>query len=139
MTAQEARPASAPDVAPDAGTASAGPAVPARRARLEAIRDDALALAERLARDMRAVSEARESSNVDDEHDPEGATIAYERSQLDAIRRSALARVADAETALARLDASGDGIVRGERCGEQVPVDRLEARPTARTCVTCAS
>ena len=46
----------------------------------------------------------------DDEHDPEGSTIAYERSQLDAVRRSALERAADAEAALARL---ADGTVDG--------------------------
>ena len=92
MTAQESRPTPAPRVTPAVGAAAAVPTTSARRDRLEAIRDDALDLAERLGRDMRAVSEARESSNVDDEHDPEGATIAYERSQLDAIRRSALVR-----------------------------------------------
>ena len=140
MTAQESRPAPAPRVTPAEGAPAAVPTTSARRDRLEAIRDDALDLAERLGRDMRAVSEARESSNVDDEHDPEGATIAYERSQLDAIRRSALVRAADAEAALARLgDGDGDGVVHCERCGDPIPAARLEARPTARTCVPCAS
>ena len=65
--------------------------------------------------DMEAVSQARESANVDDEHDPEGSTIAYERSQLDAIRRSALERAADAEAALGRLASGTFG--RCEHCG----------------------
>ncbi|GAA0959969.1 TraR/DksA family transcriptional regulator [Frigoribacterium faeni] len=105
-------------------------------ARLEAIRDDALSLADRLQRDMEAVAEARESANVDDEHDPEGSTIAYERSQLDAIRRSALERAGDASAALDRI---GDGTFgRCERCGARIGGARLEARPTARLCIDCA-
>jgi len=118
----EARPAPAPD---------------ARRERLVALRDEATALAERLQGDMTAVAEAREGANVDDEHDPEGSTIAYERSQLDAVRRSALDRAADAEAALARL---ADGTFgRCERCSARIGAARLEARPTARLCIDCAT
>ena len=99
--------------------------------------DEAVALAERLLRDMEAVAEAREGANVDDEHDPEGSTIAYERSQLDAVRRSALGRAADADAALGRL---ADGTFgRCERCAARIGEARLEARPTARLCIDCAS
>jgi DnaK suppressor protein len=105
--------------------------------RLRATRDEAVALATRLLGDMEAVAEAREGSNVDDEHDPEGSTIAYERSQLDAVRRSALERAADAEAALGRL---ADGTFgRCERCSARIGEARLEARPTARLCIDCAS
>ena len=105
-------------------------------ARLRATRDDAVALAERLQGDMEAVAAAREGANVDDEHDPEGSTIAYERSQLDAVRRSALDRAADAEAALARVVAGTFG--RCERCSARIGDARLEARPTARLCIDCA-
>ncbi|KQO82707.1 MULTISPECIES: TraR/DksA family transcriptional regulator [unclassified Frigoribacterium] len=105
-------------------------------ARLERIRDDALSLADRLRRDMEAVSEARESANVDDEHDPEGSTIAYERSQLDAIRLSALERADDARAALERIESGTFG--RCERCSARIGEARLEARPTARLCIDCA-
>ncbi|ROS54590.1 TraR/DksA C4-type zinc finger protein [Frigoribacterium sp. PhB24] len=105
--------------------------------RLRVTRDEAHALAARLLGDMEAVAAAREGANVDDEHDPEGSTIAYERSQLDAVRRSALERAADAEAALARL---GDGTFgRCERCSARIGDARLEARPTARLCIDCAS
>lgn len=105
--------------------------------RLRTTRDEALALADRLLADMEAVAAAREGANVDDEHDPEGATIAYERSQLDAVRRSALERAADAESALARV---ADGTFgRCERCSARIGEARLEARPTARLCIDCAS
>jgi RNA polymerase-binding transcription factor DksA len=103
---------------------------------LRRTRDEALALAERLLRDMEAVAEAREGANVDDEHDPEGSTIAYERSQLDAVRRSALERAADAEAALGRL---ADGTFgRCACCAARIGEARLEARPTARLCIDCA-
>lgn len=76
-------------------------------------------------------------SNADDEHDPEGATIAFERSQLDALMR--LAR-----EDLAEIDAAEDRLARGryglcETCGLPIDLARLEARPTARTCIACAS
>ena len=103
---------------------------------LRRTRDEAVALAERLLLDMEAVAEAREGANVDDEHDPEGSTIAYEQSQLDAVRRSALGRAADAEAALGRL---ADGTFgRCERCAARIGEARLEARPTARLCIDCA-
>lgn len=108
----------------------------ATRLRLEAVRGDALALADQLERDMVAVSEARESSNVDDEHDPEGSTIAFERSQLEAIRRSTLDRAAEAAAALERLDAGGYGICLA--CGRPIASARLEARPMAALCLDCA-
>lgn len=105
--------------------------------RLRATRDEAQGLAARLLGDMEAVAAAREGANVDDEHDPEGSTIAYERSQLDAVRRSALDRAADAEAALARF---ADGTFgRCERCSARIGEARLEARPTARLCIACAS
>ena len=110
---------------------------PAVRPRLEAIRDDALALADHLERDITAVSEARDSSNVDDEHDPEGSTIAFERSQLEAIRRSALGRAAEAEAALRRLADGSYGVCA--HCGRRILPARLEARPMAALCLDCAS
>jgi len=103
---------------------------------LRATRDDALVLAVRLRQDMEAVAAAREGANVDDEHDPEGSTIAYERSQLDAVRRSALERADDADAALRRL---ADGTFgRCERCSARIGEARLAARPTARLCIDCA-
>lgn len=105
----------------------------AAAARLRALRDDALRLVDQLTRDIDAVSEAREASNVDDEHDPEGPTIAFERSQLEAIRRSAVERATEAEAALGRLAAGTYGVC--EVCGRPIAPARLEARPAAARCV----
>ena len=73
------------------------------------------------------------NSNADDEHDPEGATIAFERSQVETLARRLQQHLADIEAAERRLDDGSYGIC--ERCGGVIPEDRLEARPTARTCV----
>jgi DnaK suppressor protein len=110
---------------------------PALRRRLEQVRDEAADLAARLLDDMRAVSDARDASNVDDEHDPEGSTIAFERSQLEAIRRSALDRRAEAKAALDRIDAGSYGVCLN--CGRPIPPERLAARPMAALCLDCAS
>lgn len=86
--------------------------------------------------DLRALFEAARASNADDEHDPEGSTIAYERAQLTAVLAAARRHLADVDDALARLDAGAYGFC--ERCGGPIPPERLAARPFARTCVGCA-
>ena len=89
-----------------------------------------------LSDDYAGMVEASRDSNADDEHDPEGATIAFERSQVGAMVDQARARLAEVDAALARLDAGTYGAC--ERCGEPIAAGRLEARPTARRCVDCA-
>ena len=90
-----------------------------------------------LGHDLTELFEASRSSNADDEHDPEGTTIAFERAQLTAVLDAARRRIAELDDALARLDAGGYGVC--EVCGKQIPAERLAARPAARTCVGCAS
>jgi len=87
--------------------------------------------------DFDAVVEASKDSNADDEHDPDGATIAFERSQVDAILRQAKEHLVEIDTAVRRLDEGSYG--RCESCGRPIAPARLEARPVARTCIACAS
>lgn len=82
------------------------------------------------------IVDAAANANVDDEHDPEGTTIAFERSQVDALAHRAHDALAEISAALARLDDGSYGVC--ERCGEPIPIERLRARPTARRCVGCA-
>jgi RNA polymerase-binding transcription factor DksA len=103
---------------------------------LEAERAAAQAQIEALTRSFDEVVAASESSNADDEHDPEGATIAFERQQVAALLAAARQRLADVEAALARRDAGGYGIC--ENCGRPIGAERLAARPAARTCIACA-
>jgi RNA polymerase-binding transcription factor DksA len=76
-------------------------------------------------------------ANADDEHDPEGATIAFERAQLSSLLEAAGRRLAEIDRTVASLDAGTYG--RCERCGQPIAAERLVARPTAATCVACAS
>jgi DnaK suppressor protein len=83
--------------------------------------------------DMAALVAASADSNADDEHDPEGQTIAFERSQLAALTDRTRERLAELDLATARLAAGTYGTC--EVCGEPIDPARLEARPTATTCV----
>ena len=80
---------------------------------------------------------AYRASNADDEHAPEGATIAFERQQVAALLAAARRRLADAEAAVRAVEGGTYG--RCESCGGPIAPERLAARPTARTCITCAT
>jgi RNA polymerase-binding transcription factor DksA len=73
---------------------------------------------------------------TDDEHDPEGTT-AYDRARVAALIQAAEQRLADICAARARLDAADYG--RCVVCGNPIPPERLAVRPTARSCVGCAT
>ena len=79
---------------------------------------------------------AARDANADDEHDPEGATLAFEREQLAALLGQAR-RSGDDLRRARELVRSGD-FGRCEVCGGPVGDERLRARPTARTCIGCA-
>lgn len=73
---------------------------------------------------------------TDDEHDPEGATIAFERARVDALLTQARDHLIAINRAEQRIAAGRYGVC--ERCGQPISEERLEARPTAATCITCA-
>lgn len=118
---------------------SSGPAADRRTAAVEALarlHEQRTVLRARLTQltdDMAGLVAASRDSNADDEHDPEGQTIAYERSQLSAVTSQAREHLAEVDAALERVAAGTYGVC--EVCGEQINEARLEARPTARTCV----
>jgi DnaK suppressor protein len=104
---------------------------------LERDREDTLRRLAGLTDAFDEVVAASKDTNADDEHDPEGTTIAFERSQVEALARQARAHLAEIDAAEARLEAGAYGVC--ERCGEPIAEARLEARPTARLCIGCAS
>ncbi len=88
-----------------------------------------------LERDLALLFEATADS-PDDEHDPEGATIGFERAQVTALLEDARRQLAALDEVAGRVDAGSYGTC--EVCGAPIGAARLEARPTARRCVTCA-
>jgi DnaK suppressor protein len=107
------------------------------RRRLQAEREQTLRRLASLTDDYGGVVAASRDTNADDEHDPEGATIAFERSQIAALVRQARLHLDEIDAAVTRLDSGTYGVC--ERCGRAVGEDRLEARPVARTCIECAA
>jgi RNA polymerase-binding transcription factor DksA len=106
------------------------------RERLEAER----AMTERrlveLHRSHASVVASSEADPADDEHDPDGATIAFERQQVVALIKAAEARLDEVARASARLDDGVSGTCAS--CGEAITPERLDALPTTNVCVLCA-
>ena len=101
------------------------------------LRDKAGAQVSSLDDELQALFEASRASNADDEHDPEGTTIAFERAQLTAVLDAARRHLRDLDLAVHHFDEGTYGVC--ETCGNPIPDDRMTARPSARTCITCAS
>jgi len=116
--------------------AASGPADEAAE-RLHVRRASTAASVAALERDLAALHAASADSNADDEHDPEGATIGFERAQLDAALAVARERLTGLDAAIARSEQGRGGLC--EACGRPIPAARLEARPEATRCVPCAA
>ena len=89
-----------------------------------------------LERAVASIVEASELTATDDEHDPEGATIAYERAQAIALLRQARFDLDRLVNARRRLE-TGEPITC-ESCGREIGAERLAALPTTLTCIRCA-
>ena len=90
-----------------------------------------------LSRDFDAIVASAEVSNADDEHDPEGQTIGFERAQVSVLLAEAVERLAELDRAAERLR---DGrINRCERCRGSIAFERLLAAPTTVNCIDCAT
>jgi DnaK suppressor protein len=89
-----------------------------------------------LEREFAGLAEAASAAGTDDEHDPEGATLAFERQHAAALLEAAREQVAAADAALRRLAEGRYGVC--DRCGQPIGAGRLAARPAAVTCVRCA-
>ncbi|HEX2054678.1 MAG TPA: TraR/DksA C4-type zinc finger protein [Actinomycetota bacterium] len=74
---------------------------------------------------------------TDDEHDPDGSTVGFERAKIAALLDAAWARLAEVEAVLERMETGRYGTCEG--CGEPIAHERLLARPVATRCVACAA
>jgi DnaK suppressor protein len=106
--------------------------------RLNADRDLTLKRIAQLERDFTAIvtSASEGSAGGDDEHDPEGATVAFERQHVAALAAQAREHLAAIDAALRKMDSGIYEIC--DICGEPIGAERLAARPAALICVRCA-
>ena len=102
---------------------------------LAAERSAAVELLVALERELSAIIESG-SAGADDEHDPEGATLAFERQHAASLLDDTRRRLAEIEAAIVRLAEGSYGQCVG--CGGPIGAARLSARPTASTCIRCA-
>ena len=84
-----------------------------------------------------AIVEGSELTSTDDEHDPEGATIAYERAQATALLRQARA---DADAlVITRSQLEEHGRIVCVVCSGSIWLERVAALPTTTRCIRCAA
>jgi DnaK suppressor protein len=108
------------------------------KSRLSADRDQTLERIAELDRDFAAIvtSASEGSAGGDDEHDPEGATVAFERQHVAALAAQAREHLTAIDAALRKIDS---GIYETcDMCGRPIGAERLAARPAALICVDCA-
>ena len=103
---------------------------------LRSERDRTVDLIESLSARLAAVLEATSDEASDDEHDPEGSTLAVERGQLVAQLQRSRDRLSEIDSAVERVEGGSYG--RCETCGVRIDPERLDVLPAARQCIDCA-
>ncbi len=86
--------------------------------------------------ELEAFQASRRDTTTDDGQDPEGPALDFERSQSTVVLNQSRTHLQEITRAIHRLDDGSYGVC--ERCNEQIPFARLEARPYSAHCVHCA-
>ena len=106
--------------------------------RLEAIRAELEEIRASVERQLAEHGAPVGGDNIDldvNEGFADSAQATTERAHLISLIEQLRAQHADVTKALSRLDDGTYG--KCERCGREIPIERLEAIPTASLCVTC--
>ena len=108
------------------------------KSRLAADHDQTTERLAELEREFAAIvtSASEGSAGGDDEHDPEGATVAFERQHVAALAAQAREHLAAIDAALKKIDSGIYEIC--DICGGPIGEERLAARPSSLICVRCA-
>ena len=113
-----------------------------RRAQLTEEREQLLVQLGHMGRTPRG-EESSDPENPDatslpfDEGFADSGQVTAERGEVDALSTSLLEGLREVDDALAKFDAGTYGSC--ESCGQQISDARLEAMPSARLCISCAS
>jgi DnaK suppressor protein len=105
--------------------------------RLAAEREETMERIAALERQIAGLAEEQALTAHDDEHDPEGVTIASQRAQLLGLRAGARRDLAAVDRAVDRLVGGSYGCCAC--CGNDIGEARLDALPAAETCIACAT
>lgn len=105
-------------------------------ARLADARARTVARVGELTRTFDQIASAAALAPPDDEHDPDGSTVGFERAQVSSLLAAARNQLDEIDAAIARLRRGDFG--RCGTCDRLIAVDRLRARPAARSCISCA-
>jgi HAD superfamily hydrolase (TIGR01509 family) len=109
----------------------------AAAARLAREREDTDARIAGLTRQVAALADQQALTTHDDEHDPEGVTIGFERAQLQGLLAGAQRDREAFDRAERRL---ADGTYgHCLRCGRPIASERLDALPAVETCIPCGA
>lgn len=103
---------------------------------LERARDEVAGRVAEFEENVASIVRSR-GDDTDDEHDPDGTTLAWERALHAGTVDAARAHLAEIDAAIARLRAGWDGSCAV--CGKPIAWERLAARPSAAGCVDCAA
>jgi RNA polymerase-binding transcription factor DksA len=104
--------------------------------RLAERREETVRLLTSLRRRLDGIIEGSAWSTDDDEHDPEGVTVAFERAQVAGLVEQSRAELSALDAAAARLADGTYGTC--VRCGQPIADERLDALPATTTCIRCA-
>jgi DnaK suppressor protein len=99
-------------------------------------REQTVVQIEALNQDLQDIASAGALVATDDEHDPEGATIAFERARVDALLNQARHHLVELDRAARRVADGSYG--RCERCGAAIGAERLAALPATARCFECS-
>ena len=91
---------------------------------------------ERVRADLEEIRASRGTQSDDDEHDPEGGALSAQWSHSTGISADIEASLVEVDRALLRMEQGSYGIC--VQCGQEIPQERLLARPSADRCVSCA-
>ncbi|RFA23677.1 hypothetical protein B7R25_00050 [Subtercola boreus] len=106
------------------------------RRELERLRSELDTELKRMTGSLDDVRDARGDASADDEHDPEGPTLSSEWSRIAGVTAELQARSTAIDGALERFERGTYGTCI--RCGLPIDAGRLDARPFAELCITCA-
>ena len=108
-----------------------------RRADLEQDRSHLESTIREAGRALGRLFDAQRDVAADDEHDPEGPTLSLQRAEAEAMLAQSRRHLDEVEAAIVRMDEGSYGVC--VTCGRDIQPARLDARPFAAQCITCAS